>query len=283
MSTRESRKVCAEYASLLVSLGFERSFPIYTQCLCDELALSDIPNLFFRGNALSARLAMELMRAVGAEYVKNLSAPVLACVSCWTELEGLSYEVSEVKLQMMDLGGRTVDEHLVTARVKFLTICSLLLDTICATAVPEVLRSMLWVAKERVDAKWQDVKPDVVNSMFVLRLVIPGLLSDETLPLHVRRVVIRAAQVIQSMSNEVKMNKEHDMRFVDAWMDEHVEKLREWKLSLLSKPALPLTSLQATSATTTTLKDSDSANNTTYPELINFLNANTEIWAQLSN
>ena len=300
VSTSESRKVGAEYSVLLASLGFGQSFHVFSLCISDEISHCDIPNLFFRGNSFSARLCMEIMRSIGDAYGKDLARPIRAHVESWTEEDGFEHEVSE---GFLNLGGKSAEAHLMESRPKFLAVCDLLLDTVCNTMVPDGLKYMLYHAKAKVSVKWQDVKPEVVNSIFVLRLVIPALISDSTLPNHARRVIIRAAQVIQSLSNEVKKSvKEHDMMFVNVWMDANVERWRAWKRALLngaeeltiekvssSTPHAPSSSISSRSSSSSSSSGSISNSNNfsnsnniidgdgPYPELTKFVKGSTEL------
>jgi hypothetical protein len=270
VSSTDARALSAEFSALLVSVGFMDSFLVFQSCISHEISIAQAPNIFFRGNSFGIRIATDLLRAYGQIYLDHLSAPIRAHVNGWSEDHARSYEVSTYRVPSQELDDGTVEAWMEEAQPKFLRVCELLLDTLCTTPVPDYIKYMLNETKKQVEAKWPDGGCDVVGGMLILRIAVPTIAILPDLPPTTQRVVLRAAQVLQSLSNEVRMTREPDMRFLDPWMDAKQGMMRDWKRSVLE--SVPDT-IEAAAASLPAFPTPTSQ----YPKLMTFFEQSPEL------
>jgi hypothetical protein len=241
-SNSMSRQLSTELALLLRRTGFECSFSELKRCVASELSTCEQSRIFFRSNTFSTRLVMDIIRQYGQIYIEHLTAPMERYLAIITPEEALKYEVMTFKIENMELTGQTVEERAAEAQVKFLALCDIFLDSICTTPVPMYIKYLLREIEQQALAKWapsgntesiENELFDTVGGVLVLRFIIPALANQTRSVRALQMVVIRASQVIQSLSNSLLFSREPDMFFVNQWMTQKIPIIKQWKQSVL--------------------------------------------------
>lgn len=178
---------------------------------------------------------MEMLRAYCKDYYDAMARPILDYARNWSPEEALSYELAGEKISDESLNGKSREEYIEEAKLKFRSLCDMIFEIVISTPVPEHLSHLLTWIHNQAETKFTDGKFDVVSVVLILRLVIPGLIMTSDLGQYQQRPILRAAQALQALTcGQTLSNKEKYMSFLDTFFTSNASRYESWRESILS-------------------------------------------------